>query len=158
MISFKVIFIGVCILKDRIIGILIVIASIIFTISFEGGSIKSILCISSLILVLGGIIGGTIISFSVKETFDAFKYLFLLKNSLTEDERQQNIMIFECAGKYAIAFGIFGFILGLIYVLSDVTSLSLLGKHIAITLTSVLYGLGFAYIIFFPISTKLKQK
>lgn len=143
-------------MRGRIFGLIITLFAIVAAIKLEGGQLASILCATSLILVLGGVVGTLMTVFSLREIFTALKYLFLIK--VAEEERQKCIDIFEHAGKYSLAFGFIGFIIGTIYILANLTSISLLGRHLAAALTSVLYGVVFAYMIFFPMAVNLKNK
>ncbi|MEW6540687.1 MAG: MotA/TolQ/ExbB proton channel family protein [Bacillota bacterium] len=63
---------------------------------------------------------------------------------------------FETAGAFAPTMGIAGAILGLIVALGNIQEPDKLGPAIASAFVATLYGVVFAYLICFPIATKLK--
>jgi len=64
--------------------------------------------------------------------------------------------IWEAAGGYAPTIGILGAVLGLIHVMENLSDPSRLGSGIAVAFVATIYGVGFANLIFLPISNKLK--
>lgn len=74
-----------------------------------------------------------------------------------EREQLYAIKIWEAAGGYAPTMGILGAVLGLTNIMENITSPNLLGQGIATAFVSTIYGVGFANLIFLPISNKLKQ-
>ncbi|MES2352882.1 MAG: flagellar motor protein [Pseudomonadota bacterium] len=74
------------------------------------------------------------------------------------DERQRNAArVWEAAGGYSPTIGILGAVLGLIHVMENMTEPSKLGAGIAVAFVSTIYGVGFANLVFLPISNKLKS-
>lgn len=65
--------------------------------------------------------------------------------------------IFEAAGGYAPTMGIIGTVLGLIHVLSSLSSPEKLGPAIALAFTATLWGVSTANVLWFPIGTRLKN-
>jgi len=65
--------------------------------------------------------------------------------------------IFESAGGYAPTMGIIGTVLGLIHVLSSLTTPEHLGPAIALAFTATLWGVSSANVLWFPIGTRLKN-
>lgn len=65
--------------------------------------------------------------------------------------------IFESAGGYAPTMGIIGTVLGLIHVLSSLSSPEKLGPAIALAFTATLWGVASANVLWLPISTRLKN-
>lgn len=64
--------------------------------------------------------------------------------------------IFEAMGGYAPTVGILGAVMGLITVMSHLDDPSKLGAGIATAFVATVYGVGFANLIFLPISNKLR--
>ncbi|RDV84776.1 flagellar motor protein [Ammonifex thiophilus] len=65
--------------------------------------------------------------------------------------------IFNQAGGYAPTMGIIGTVMGLIHVLSHLSSPEALGPAIAMAFTATLYGVSSANLIFYPIAARLKN-
>ena len=64
--------------------------------------------------------------------------------------------IWEAAGGYAPTIGILGAVLGLIHVMENLSDPARLGSGIAVAFVATIYGVGFANLVFLPISNKLK--
>lgn len=73
-----------------------------------------------------------------------------------EEFGEESVKIYEQAGGYAPTLGIIGAVLGLIHVMQHLNSPNRLGAGIAVAFTATLYGLAFANVFLFPISSKLK--
>ncbi len=73
-----------------------------------------------------------------------------------ENFGDESIKIFDQAGGYSPTLGIIGAVLGLIHVMQHLNNPSRLGAGIAVAFTATLYGLAFANVILFPVSSKLK--
>lgn len=65
--------------------------------------------------------------------------------------------VFESLGGYTPTLGIMGAILGLMQVLQNLTDPSLLGHGIAVAFVATIYGVGFANLLFIPISNRFKS-
>lgn len=63
--------------------------------------------------------------------------------------------IWEAAGGYAPTIGILGAVMGLIHVMENLSDPSKLGSGIAVAFVATIYGVGFANLIFLPVSKKL---
>lgn len=63
--------------------------------------------------------------------------------------------IWEAAGGYSPTIGILGAVLGLIHVMENLSDPSKLGSGIAVAFVATIYGVGFANLVFLPISKKL---
>jgi chemotaxis protein MotA len=68
-----------------------------------------------------------------------------------------NAHLFAVAGGFAPTLGIIGTVLGLIHVLSNLSTPGLLGHAIAGAFVATLYGVGSANLIFLPVANKLKE-
>lgn len=73
-----------------------------------------------------------------------------------ETQQRLSIKIWEAAGGYAPTIGILGAVLGLIHVMENLSDPSRLGSGIAVAFVATIYGVGFANLVFLPISSKLK--
>jgi chemotaxis protein MotA len=66
--------------------------------------------------------------------------------------------IFASLGTYAPAFGIIGTVLGMIMMLSSIEDVSAVPKRMALALAAAFFGLGSGYLIFLPMSGKLRRR
>lgn len=69
----------------------------------------------------------------------------------------QAARIWESAGGYSPTIGILGAVLGLIQVMQNLGEPSRLGAGIAVAFVSTVYGVGFANLVYLPMSGKLKS-
>ncbi len=65
--------------------------------------------------------------------------------------------VFESMGGYSPTIGIIGAVMGLIHVMNNLADPSKLGAGIAVAFVATIYGVGFANLIFLPVSSKLKM-
>lgn len=75
-----------------------------------------------------------------------------------EKEHEANTKIFESAGGFAPTMGIIGTVMGLIHVLSNLSSPDTLGPAIATAFTATLYGVSSANVIYLPIASKIRGR
>ncbi len=73
-----------------------------------------------------------------------------------ETGQRQAVKIWEAAGGYSPTIGILGAVMGLIQVMEHLSDPSKLGSGIAIAFVSTIYGVGFANLIFLPVSNRLR--
>jgi chemotaxis protein MotA len=73
-----------------------------------------------------------------------------------EQELKRSARIWEAAGGYSPTIGILGAVLGLIHVMENLSDPSKLGEGIAVAFVATIYGVGFANLVFLPMSNKLK--
>jgi chemotaxis protein MotA len=73
-----------------------------------------------------------------------------------ERELKMSARIWEAAGGYSPTIGILGAVLGLIHVMENLSDPSKLGEGIAVAFVATIYGVGFANLIFLPMSNKLR--
>jgi chemotaxis protein MotA len=64
--------------------------------------------------------------------------------------------VYEAMGGYAPTMGIVGAVMGLINVMNNLADPSALGPGIAVAFVATIYGVGFANLLFLPMSSKLK--
>lgn len=84
----------------------------------------------------------------------------LLENQVgyMEDRHEKGIALFEAAGGYSPTMGIIGTVMGLVHVLSNMSSPEALAPAIAVAFLATFYGIGFANLLWLPIASKLKDK
>lgn len=85
----------------------------------------------------------------LREILEAEIYAF-------EAEQRQAVKIWEAAGGYSPTIGILGAVLGLIHVMENLSDPTKLGGGIAIAFVATIYGVGFANLIFLPVSNRLR--
>jgi chemotaxis protein MotA len=66
--------------------------------------------------------------------------------------------IFAAMGTYAPAFGIIGTVLGMIMMLSSIEDVAAVPKRMALALAAAFFGLGMGYLVFLPMSGKLRRR
>jgi chemotaxis protein MotA len=66
--------------------------------------------------------------------------------------------IFSSLGTYAPAFGIIGTILGMIMMMSTLDDVSQVPRRMALCLSAAFFGLGSGYLLFLPMSGKLRRR
>ena len=86
---------------------------------------------------------------------DRLRELLGVEIDAYEVQMKLGARIWESAGGYAPTIGILGAVLGLIHVMENLTEPSLLGAGIAVAFVATIYGVGFANLVFLPISKKL---
>ena len=125
----------------------------------EGGSIRTLLCISSFIPVFFGPLFGALVSFNWAEIKEAFTDAFNLSMEIERQSiyvkdleviRHLSVSILFWAGSIII--------LALIGILSSVTHVDELGPHIAIAFTALLYGFATRSILLIPMESSIKKK
>ncbi len=86
-----------------------------------------------------------------------------LRNSLiveleSEEKRDMDACyVFESLGGYSPTIGILGTVMGLIQVMNDLDDPTEIGSGIAVAFIATIYGVGFANLLFLPVSSKLKM-
>ncbi|MBC7740585.1 MAG: flagellar motor protein [Bdellovibrionaceae bacterium] len=77
------------------------------------------------------------------------------------EKEEQKLMaagkIWQDAGGFSPTIGIIGAVLGLIHVMGNLSDTAKLGTGIAVAFVATIYGVGFANLIFIPISNKIKK-
>jgi len=74
-----------------------------------------------------------------------------------EERHRVGSAIFEAAGGYAPTMGIIGTVMGLIHVLSSISTPEKLASAIAVAFMATLYGVASANILWLPLSAKLQN-
>lgn len=202
-------------------GIVLAFVMLLGAFAIEGGSMSMLLVKSAAMIVFGGTIGATVVSFSLDEIkkvpyflktvfktdpIDFNEYLELLvknadkarregflslENQLdqidneflvkglqmvidgTDPEMTQSIMemeievfeknemvgaqIFMTAGGFAPTMGIIGTVMGMVNVLSNLSTPDELGGAIAVAFLATLYGISTANLLWIPFASKIKN-
>ncbi len=77
-----------------------------------------------------------------------------IDNALAMETRAARV--YEAMGGYSPTIGILGAVLGLIHVMNNLSDPAQLGSGIAVAFVATIYGVGFANLLFLPVSNKLK--
>jgi len=205
-----------------LIGLLVAILSLVGAFALEGGTMGMLLVTTAALIVFGGTIGVTIISFtlndlkrvpyfiklvfnneqknyndvlellvynadkarregflSLESELDTIENKFLARGLQmvidgTDPELTKNILemeievfekneqvgseIFMTAGGFAPTMGIIGTVMGMINVLSNLSTPDELGGAIAVAFLATLYGIASANILWIPFATKIKAR
>lgn len=74
-----------------------------------------------------------------------------------EQQEMDAAKFYESMGGYSPTIGIIGAVMGLIHVMSNLQDPKLLGSGIATAFVATIYGVAFANLFLFPVSSKLKE-
>jgi len=77
--------------------------------------------------------------------------------SAMEERHKAGALIFSQAGMYAPTLGVLGAVIGLIAALSDMSDMGKLAHAIAAAFVATLLGIFTGYVLWHPISNKLKR-
>ena len=201
-------------------GLVLALASLLGAFVLEGGTIGALLVLTAFMIVFGGTIAATVISFtledlkrvpyfakkvfvnkepdyngvletlvtcadkarregflSLESQMEGIENKFLARGlqmvtdgtapELTKEMLEMELDTFETrekvgvemfmtAGGYAPTMGIIGTVMGMVQVLSDLSSPEKLGASIAVAFLATLYGIASANILWIPFATKIK--
>lgn len=125
----------------------------------EGGSLRTLLCLSSFIPVLLGTFIGSLVSFSWVEIKEAFRDAF---NESTENERRsvylRDMEVIRHMSVSVLFWAGTIIILAFIGILSSLSSIDALGPHIAAAFTALFYGFALRLILLIPMESSLSKK
>lgn len=74
-----------------------------------------------------------------------------------EQKETEAAKVYESMGGYSPTIGIIGAVMGLIHVMTNLQDPKLLGTGIATAFVATIYGVAFANLFLFPVSSKLKE-
>jgi len=144
----------------RIFGFLIIAVSFLTVVlsAFFGlalpSALKGLIDVSSLICVLGPVLGGCLIAYG-SDTYKGCGAIF--KPTLSREEAAIAIDVYKLAVRISIGAGFIGVMFGLIAILQamsagiDNMDMGAFTHGLALALISTLYGLVFAFILFLPL-------
>jgi|WetSurMetagenome_2_1015567.scaffolds.fasta_scaffold00055_33 chemotaxis protein MotA len=75
-----------------------------------------------------------------------------------ESRKKREALVFDAAGRCSVAMGAVGAVIGLIKVLGVLSEPGRLAAAAALSLVSILYGVSFAYLFWFPLADKLRSR
>ena len=102
----------------------------------------------SFCMVVGGTSLFLIISFSMKEILQAFKFVVMPANDDSEEKYLKAVSVFDAGARAALAFGAIGFLMGIMGLLANLGDPKSIGPITAITLLNVLYALFLSEVFF----------
>ena len=85
------------------------------------------------------------------------KNLLELEVHMTDQKINAEAEPFAAAGGFLPTMGVLGTVMGLVNVLGNLTNPDELGGSVAVAFVATLYGVGFANVIFLPLSNKIKH-
>jgi chemotaxis protein MotA len=88
---------------------------------------------------------------------DFVRDVLLEEISATEERHKAGALIFSQAGMYAPTLGVLGAVIGLIAALADMSDMGKLAQAIAAAFIATLLGIFTGYVLWHPISNKLKR-
>ncbi len=88
---------------------------------------------------------------------ESIRDLMEMELNIREQRDLQAARVYESMGGYAPTIGIIGAVMGLIHVMTNLSSPSTLGSGIATAFVATVYGVGIANLVLLPIAGKLKS-
>jgi len=139
-----------------VLGAAIMAVTIMFCGALEGRSVLSLLDIKGLLLGAIAPFAGTIAAFGLKDSRKAFSIPFAAVSNKASLKSAR--AFFKTLLRYIIAFALFAFAAGMILLLSNLTKIELMGRNLAVILSSILYGSAFAIFVVIPSQTAIEQR
>ena len=138
-------------LITRLIGLNILILMVVGT-AMLGGKLGIYLDIPSLVMVIGVLIGGALMCFSLEQLVDAFGAVLAGGDArpATAWQRETRIAVFARLYQLAWGGGLVGALTGLIAMLSDLSDPESIGAGMAVALLAPAYGALVAEFVFNP--------
>ncbi len=88
---------------------------------------------------------------------ETIRDLMEMELNVREQRDLQAARVYESMGGYAPTIGIIGAVMGLIHVMTNLTSPDSLGDGIATAFVATVYGVGLANLVLLPVAGKLKS-
>lgn len=132
-------------------GEIVFIGLVVFTICIGGGSIESMMDFidyPSLLVVLVGSFGITMVSFSFEEMGTAFSHAFGSEDP--NDNLAKSAYFWLAVVRNLLVVGALGTLIGLIQILENLSDPSALGPSMAVALITLFYGILFSAILPLP--------
>ena len=144
-------------------GFILAVSMVLFGMGFD---FNTFIDANSILIVVGGTCGLTIVSFPLSDVVNMPRHLWYCwvppKPGADRDtvisDLKKGIFYFKRIKEYAIACGWVGVLIGLVLMLKSMDDPAAIGPAMAICLLTALYGILFGYFVFIPISTKLQVR
>lgn len=136
----------------RFVGLFLVLALLFGAVVYSGNPVV-FFDPPSFLLVCGGVIGVLIMT---QEASTWACVLRLFFGGLPEkDDTQSTLLFLETGSRAAIGFGLMGQLIGFVTMLANLSDPSAIGPAMAVSLLSILYGVGVSEILFAPMMSRL---
>ena len=87
---------------------------------------------------------------------ESLRYIMEQELDLQLEHMERSARVFEAMGGYSPTIGIIGAVLGLIQAMGHLDDPASLGAGIAVAFVATIYGIGFANLIYLPVSNRLR--
>lgn len=87
---------------------------------------------------------------------DSLRYVMEQELDLQLEHMERSARVFEAMGGYSPTIGIIGAVLGLIQAMGHLDDPQALGSGIAVAFVATIYGIGFANLVYLPVSNRLR--
>ena len=144
-------------------GFILAVSMVLFGMGFD---FNTFIDATSILIVVGGATGLTIMSFPLRDVVNSPRYLWYCvvppKPGVDRDkvisDLEKGIFYFKRVKEYVIACGWVGVLIGLVLMLKYMDDPAAIGPAMAICLLTALYGILGGYFVFIPIRTKLQVR
>ncbi len=127
---------------------------------------KTFLNVPSILIVVGGSFGLTLMSFPLSDTANFGRYAWYCvvppKHGVDREkvisDLEKGIFMCKRIKEYVIACGWVGVLIGLVLMLNHMDDPAAIGPAMAICLLTAFYGILIGYFFFLPIGTKLQMR
>jgi flagellar motor component MotA len=143
-------------LLSRLIGLNILVVMVGGTMML-GGKIGIYIDIPSIVLIVGALLGGSLLCFSLEQLADAFKAVVQGPDAERVPAWQQQVRAAVFGRLYLLSWGsgLVGTLIGVIAMLSDLSDPASIGSGIAVALLTAFYGAMLAELVFGPMQQTL---
>lgn len=125
----------------------------------EGGSLTLLLGTTAAFILIFGVFFSTLFTFTFAEIVRSFKNAFSKDTDVKKfDDYKTDLSVVKSISKSLVYWSVTTVFLGLIFVLSNVTTPEHLGKSIAVICLALLYGFGANAVLIHPMECSLKRK
>lgn len=143
----------------KLLMVLLSILVILTGVVLEGGNISILFVPTAMFILFFGVLFSTLFTFKFSEIINAFVNAFSKDNNTSKlEEYKISLSIVKCMSKLTLNWSFATVILGLIFILSNLTTPSQLGKSVAVICLALLYGFAAIAIIFTPMEHSLNRK
>lgn len=134
---------------------LILLVLVMLAMMLLGGRLGVYLDIPSVVLVLGILFGGLLLSHGLIAPFVAVGHVFAPRGARTPDRLLASVAVLRRAGRLSWAAGVIGFLIGGVTMLWDLSDPSSIGAGLGVAMVAPLYGAVLAELLFFPLADAL---